>query len=114
MTQANTTPTTTLPASQVIFLPIVWNYSNDRAEGDGMTRDEAIDFVSTGECDAILKIIASDETGRCWDASQEIAREAMYQAIDRYGGDSIPRNCLSFAEDALGLMGTRALTLAAA
>lgn len=114
MIQANQAPTTKAPI-QTIYLPIVWDATCNRVPLDDLSRDGCIDIVMTGELGNVIKIIASDQaTGRCWDCTQEIAREAVAQAADRYGVRDIPRACLEFAEDVLGAMTTRALTLAAA
>lgn len=114
MIQANQAPTTNTHL-QVIYLPIVWDVTCNRVPLDDLSRDGCIDIVMTGELGDVIKIIASDQaTGRCWDCTQEIARAAIHRAADRYGYRDIPRACLEFAEDVLGVMSTRALTLAAA
>lgn len=118
MAPVQTIPTTipvTAPSLQPIYCPVIWEVNGARCPVDDLSRDGVISSVACGDFTGILRIIASDpSTGRCWDATQEIAREAVAQAADRYGVRDIPRACLEFAEDVLGVMTTRALTLAAA
>lgn len=117
MAPATLVSTTDAPASpiQTIYCPIIWEVTGARVPVDDLGRDGVISSLACGELDGVIKIIASDvSTGKCWDASQEIAREAVIQAADRYGYRDIPRACLEFAEDVLGLHTTRAITLAAA
>lgn len=110
MTQASlsTTPETT-------YHPVIWDYSADRVPVINLSRTAIISAIAAGEWDSIFSVIGSNpSTGECWNASREIARASLEEAVDRYGNDGVPRNCLAFAEDQLGLMGCRALTLAAA
>ena len=112
MAPIETIPTTT---ASTIYCPIIWDYTCDRCPTENLTRDQIISCIASGEWDSLLKVVASDQsTGKCWDATQEIARAALEQAIDRHGSDSVPRNCLAFAEDVLGLNSTRAFLRPAA
>jgi hypothetical protein len=113
--------TTTIPTAspQTLYLPVIQYrtgavYVPESTLAD-LTRDCVINDVACGTWGRVLKVLAVDpSTGKSWDASAEIARQALYQALDRYGRTLMPRACREFVEEHLGVNAVRSATLHAA
>jgi hypothetical protein len=102
---ANTTILSCAPGGTVQYLPEIhrktWHYIPETDIAD-MGRDATINSIASGQTEGVVRVIAFDlSTGKCWDASQEIAREVLDQCVETY--DDIPYEIREFLEHALGV-----------
>lgn len=62
----------------------------------------------------VRRVLAFEVGGKCWDASREIARDVLHQALDTYECGAIPSEIIEFCEDILGVHHVRSCELEAA
>lgn len=66
-----------------------------------MTLHAVVDEITRAQHEDVKRVIAFDvESGRCWDASREVARHVLDAILADY--TEVPPHCVDFLEEYLG------------
>ena len=120
MAQATRIPSAILPssstASTVKYLPQIRHPNGDYFPETDLAdtgRDSIINDIAGGQYERVVRVFAFDiQSGNAWDASEDIANYALWQAIDHHG--ECPDYLRDFVEEHLGCNYVRSCEVEAA